>query len=65
MTYLELFKQINDVCYNGIPECSGCFLENVDNCSPLYNRIDELAIEELDEQYSDEVTEGVKTWQNV
>lgn len=57
MTYLELLKEINAVCFNGNPECSGCFLENLANCTPLYNRIDELAIEELDEQYLDEVKE--------
>lgn len=57
MTYLELFKEINGVCFNGKPDCSGCFLENVDDCSKLYNLIDELSIEELDEQYLDEVTE--------
>lgn len=58
MTYLELFKEINDVCYNGKPSCFGCFLENVDNCEKLYSRIEELADNELDEQYSDEVMEG-------
>ena len=48
MTYCELIKDIDEVCYNGKPGCYGCFLENVDNCRKLYDYIVELAREELD-----------------
>lgn len=47
MTYCELIKAINDVCYNGEEECHGCFLENVDRCNKLHDYIEQLANEEI------------------
>lgn len=51
MTYCELLKAIDDVCHNGTTVCDGCFLENVDNCSKLHDYIEELAREELDDEW--------------
>lgn len=48
MTYCELIKAIDEVCYNGEDECHGCFLENVDCCSKLHDYIEQLAREELE-----------------
>ena len=45
MTYSELIRDIDDICYNGKDGCYGCFLENVDNCSKLHDYIEELARE--------------------
>ena len=50
MTYCELLEAIDKVCYNITPVCDGCFLENVENCSKLYDYIVELAGEELDDE---------------
>lgn len=50
MTYSELIRDIDDICYNGKDGCYGCFLENVDNCSKLHDYIEELAREELDDE---------------
>ena len=51
MTYCELLEAIDNVYYNGTDVCAGCFLENVDNCSKLHDYIEELAREEVDDEW--------------
>ena len=51
MTYCELLEAIDNVCHNGTTVCDGCFLENVDNCSKLHDYIEELAREEVDDEW--------------
>lgn len=51
MTYCELIKAIDEVCQNGTTVCDGCFLQNVENCSKLHDYIEELAREELDDEW--------------
>ena len=50
-TYCELLEAIDEVCHNGTTVCDGCFLQNVENCSKLHDYIEELAREEVDDDW--------------